>query len=38
MLIVISELWFWRLEEVEALVMVLEVKREMMMGIGVVDL
>ncbi|KAL1550296.1 hypothetical protein AAHA92_18278 [Salvia divinorum] len=31
-------LWWWRLrEEVEALVMVAEVKREMMMGVGVVD-
>lgn len=31
-------LWWWRLrEEVEALVMVPEVKREMMMGIGVAD-
>ncbi|KAL1565159.1 hypothetical protein AAHA92_07411 [Salvia divinorum] len=31
-------LWWWRLrEEVEALVVVAEVKREMMMGIGVVD-
>lgn len=31
-------LWWWRLrEEVEALVVVPEVKREMMMGIGVVD-
>ncbi|XP_042059729.1 uncharacterized protein LOC121804297 [Salvia splendens] len=31
-------LWWWRLrEEVEALVVVAEVKREMMLGIGVVD-
>ncbi|XP_057774887.1 uncharacterized protein LOC130993868 [Salvia miltiorrhiza] len=31
-------LWWWRLrEEVEALVVVAEVKREMMMGVGVVD-
>lgn len=31
-------LWWWRLrEEVEALVVVPEVKREMMMGVGVVD-
>lgn len=31
-------LWWWRLrEEVESLVMVPEVKRELMMGIGVAD-